>query len=856
MDASFNAVACASIASGLTVKTNTVNNTDQTVLDFTNPASFNGLTFAFSNPTGGKETFAVGGTLNNAGLTNAGTTVNGQSCVLGATCAIPFQHNGSSNTSQNGLNQLDSTADSVGLHLTVNNPSGIGTRLEVSGSSYAGNAATATALAATPSLCSTGQAPTGILANGNATGCSAGSGTVNPASQFSDAYYSAAGSATTISGVTAPTVNGLYSVFYNVIANAAVAPTLNLVGVPIDATNPPTLLYSDRASYLNWTSGTALALPAVTGNFAANMPFVIKNTSTTLTMTPNAGASDLIDGSASGTIIPNFAAFVYQDSTTAPGHWFTVKFPTFAAFGSSCGSSTQALNWSTTTGFGCQTITATATAGGSNTQIQYNNSGALGGISGWTTNGTTTQVGGATSVLDLSAMAPTSGLKVPTVAGAIPAADGFFGVNSTNHSYVGGSNGTTLGFAVANTGTGASTTCGTHTWFNFISTNAVPTCTQPAASDLSVAALANGIAATTQSQNDNSTKIATTAYTDLAVANGIAAVNPAAAVLAASTANLTGTYVQVGGGIGDTFTVTATGAFSLDGIAINTIGQRVLLKDQTTASQNGVYTATVVGTTGVSPVFTRALDYDTPSDVNNSGIIPVQSGTANIGTTWLLTSQVTSIGSSGSSLTYAQYSVNSANVVQAVSPGAGVAHFAGSTQTVTSSAVTPGDATGNTTGSGNFVLVTSPTLVTPALGAATATSLLASGIVDGKAPVTVTTGTTATLGAATYQSGYTFNQEATAGTGVTYTLPATAKGLQYCVANSIVSGTGAPNTGVLTVYPPASSYIIYKGVRNTIGGGGTHGIASGGAAADAACFVAVDATDWVVYAQSGTWTEN
>jgi hypothetical protein len=34
-----------------------------------------------------------------------------------------------------------------------------------------GNAATATALASTPSLCTTGQAPTGVLANGNATGC-------------------------------------------------------------------------------------------------------------------------------------------------------------------------------------------------------------------------------------------------------------------------------------------------------------------------------------------------------------------------------------------------------------------------------------------------------------------------------------------------------------------------------------------------------------------------------------------------------------------------------------------------------------------------------------------------------------
>jgi hypothetical protein len=129
-----------------------------------------------------------------------------------------------------------------------------------------------------------------------------------------------------------------------------------LAGVPVDATNPATLLSTDRANYLNWTSGTALALPAVAApNFASNYAFVIKNTSTTLTVTPNAGASDLIDGAANGTIIPNFAAFVYQDSTTAPGHWFTIKYPTFAAFGSNC---TSGLTWSTTTGIGC---TAAAT---------------------------------------------------------------------------------------------------------------------------------------------------------------------------------------------------------------------------------------------------------------------------------------------------------------------------------------------------------------------------------------------------------------------------------------------------------------------------------------------------------------
>lgn len=44
-------------------------------------------------------------------------------------------------------------------------------------SNTSGNAATANALAATPTTCSTGQAPTGVLANGNATGCASISGT-------------------------------------------------------------------------------------------------------------------------------------------------------------------------------------------------------------------------------------------------------------------------------------------------------------------------------------------------------------------------------------------------------------------------------------------------------------------------------------------------------------------------------------------------------------------------------------------------------------------------------------------------------------------------------------------------------
>jgi hypothetical protein len=157
------------------------------------------------------------------------------------------------------------------------------------------------------------------------------------------------------------------------------------------------------------------------------------------------------------------------------------------------------------------------------------------------------------------------------------------------------------------------------------------------------------------------------------------------------------------------------------------------------------------------------------------------------------------------------------------------------------------------TGTGVSVFSISPTLVSPTLGAATASSVLATGIVDGQAPITITTGTTGNLGS-TYNSGYTFNQEATAGTGVTYTLPATAAGKQYCVQNS--GTTSVVNIGVLTIYPPASSYVILNGVVNTVGGGGTHGVASGGAAGDSACFVAIDSTHWEVFVGKGTWVEN
>jgi hypothetical protein len=150
------------------------------------------------------------------------------------------------------------------------------------------------------------------------------------------------------------------------------------------------------------------------------------------------------------------------------------------------------------------------------------------------------------------------------------------------------------------------------------------------------------------------------------------------------------------------------------------------------------------------------------------------------------------------------------------------------------------------------------TFVAPVLGAATATSLLASGIVDGEAPVTLTTGASCTLGTASgcnsvaYNSGYTYNQEATAATAVTYTLPTAAAGKQYCVGNSY-NGSAA-TTGTLELLTSASGqFIIFTdGTLSATGGY----VISGGAASDAACVVGVDSTHWQLYVSRGTWAKH
>lgn len=169
----------------------------------------------------------------------------------------------------------------------------------------------------------------------------------------------------------------------------------------------------------------------------------------------------------------------------------------------------------------------------------------------------------------------------------------------------------------------------------------------------------NAATGTTQTAGDSSTKLATTAF----VANIAAGINPAVAVQEATTGVLPNSpsYTNGVAGVGATLIATGNAALVVDGVTVS-VGDRILVKNQGSAFQNGVYVVTATGSVIALYTLTRALDYDQPSDMNNTGTIPVVSGTANAGTSWLQTSQVATVGTDA--VTFTQFSFALANQIQ------------------------------------------------------------------------------------------------------------------------------------------------------------------------------------------------
>lgn len=146
----------------------------------------------------------------------------------------------------------------------------------------------------------------------------------------------------------------------------------------------------------------------------------------------------------------------------------------------------------------------------------------------------------------------------------------------------------------------------------------------------------------------NAQDAATKNYVD-SVATGLDVKN---SVRVASTGNLALTYTATAGGSGRG---QITGApKTVDGVTL-AVGDRVLLKDQTTTASNGIWTVTTVGS-GASGVWDRATDFDTDSEVSSGAFMFVEAGTQ-AATGWVLTTlnPITVGGAGGSALTFAQF---------------------------------------------------------------------------------------------------------------------------------------------------------------------------------------------------------
>ena len=114
---------------------------------------------------------------------------------------------------------------------------------------------------------------------------------------------------------------------------------------------------------------------------------------------------------------------------------------------------------------------------------------------------------------------------------------------------------------------------------------------------------------------------ATKAYVD-SVANGL---DVKESVRVATTAALATSTYHNGNG---TITANGNGALAIDGVTL-TSGDRVLIKNQASAVQNGIYTVTTTGSASAVFVLTRGPDADTAAELTGGTFFFVEEGTTN-----------------------------------------------------------------------------------------------------------------------------------------------------------------------------------------------------------------------------------
>jgi hypothetical protein len=309
----------------------------------------------------------------------------------------------------------------------------------------------------------------------------------------------------------------------------------------------------------NSASGTALTVTSSTGN-NTNLPAA--TTSAWGVMTDEDKTKlDGIEASADVTDAGNVNPLVDAHLNT------------------STATTNQVLSW---TGSDYDWVNGGTDPAGSNTQIQFNNSGAFGASANLTWNGTTLTANSASFTQESFFLDDVS------FSGATTTRNVFNTVATTVNAFGAA---TTLNI-------GAST--GTTTIGNDLSVTG----------DLSLSA-----------DPTTSLQAATKQYVDTVAAAGLHYHLPVRVERPSTDGNLNATYINGSSGVGATLTNAGTQeALVIDGITLNT-NDRVLIYNQTNGYENGVYTVTNTGSGSTNWVLTRATDADSysPSDPDSLG---------------------------------------------------------------------------------------------------------------------------------------------------------------------------------------------------------------------------------------------
>jgi hypothetical protein len=301
---------------------------------------------------------------------------------------------------------------------------------------------------------------------------------------------------------------------------------------------------------------------------------------------------------------------------------------------------------------------------------------------------------------------------------------------------------------------------------------------------------------------------ATKQYVDTQTSAGIHFHQP---VRVESPTNLNATYSNGTDGVGATLTNAGTqAALVIDGVTLS-VADRVLVYEQTDATENGIYVVTSVGSISTNWVLTRSSDANTfvsasPDGLSEGSTVFVQQGTTGAGETYTCTTQGT-ITFGTTDIVFAQ--ISSAQIYSA---GTGLT-LSGTQFSLTTPVATTLGGTGLTTfGATNRAIFSSGT-------------------------TTLTAGTLPIAAGGTAHTSYTDGQlligkssdgslekaTLTQGTGITITNGSGAITVTNSAPDQTVSLTGGGTTTIGGSYPnfSISSADQYVGTVTSVGGTGT-----------------------------------